>query len=145
MRLAANVSLLYRDLPYLERFARARADGFEAVESWWPLGEDPGAVAAVAREVGLPLVLLNIEAGDPAAGERGFFNRPDERERVLAATRAAIDLASKTGCRQLNALVGNRVGDDPEAELRAGAADPARGRRACGRCRDAPHDRGPQR
>ena len=119
MRLAANVSLLYRDLPYLERFARARADGFEAVESWWPLGEDPGAVAAVAREVGLPLVLLNIEAGDPAAGERGFFNRPDERERVLAATRAAIDLASKTGCRQLNALVGNRVGDDPEAELRA--------------------------
>jgi hydroxypyruvate isomerase len=76
MRLAANLSLLYRDLPYLERFARARADGFHAVESWWPSGEDPGAIAAVAQEVGLPLVLLNIEAGDAAAGERGFFNRP---------------------------------------------------------------------
>jgi hydroxypyruvate isomerase len=117
VRLAANLSLLYRDLQYLERFARARADGFEAVESWWPSGEDPGVVAAAAREVGLPLVLLNIEAGDAAAGERGFFNRPEERDRVLAATRAAIDLASRTGCRRLNALVGNRVGDDPEAEL----------------------------
>jgi hydroxypyruvate isomerase len=117
MRLAANLSLLYRDLPYLERFARARADGFHAVESWWPSGEDPGAIAAVAQEVGLPLVLLNIEAGDAAAGERGFFNRPEERDHVLAATRAAIDLASRTGCRRLNALVGNRVGDDAEAEL----------------------------
>jgi hydroxypyruvate isomerase len=117
MRLAANLSLLYRDLAYLDRFAQAKADGFEAVESWWPSGEDPHAVAAAARAAALPLVLLNIEAGDAAAGERGFFNRPEERERVLAATRAAIDLASRTGCRRLNALVGNRVGDDAEAEL----------------------------
>jgi hydroxypyruvate isomerase len=119
VRLAANLSLLYRDLPYLERFAQARADGFEAVESWWPNGEDPGAVVAAAQEAGLPAVLLNLEAGDTAAGERGFFNRPEERDRVLAATRAGIELASRTGCRHLNALVGNRVGEDAEAELRA--------------------------
>jgi len=119
MRLAANLSLLYGDLPYLERFARARADGFEAVETWWPSGEDPAAVAATAQEVGLPLVLLNVEAGDLPAGERGFFNRSEERERVLAATRTAIDLASRTGCRRLNALVGNGVGDDADAELAA--------------------------
>jgi hydroxypyruvate isomerase len=118
MRVAANLSMLYRELPYVDRFAQAAADGFEAVESWWPGDEDPDAVVAAARDAGLPLVLLNIEAGDLDAGERGFFNRPQERRRVMEATRTAIDLASRTGCRQLNALVGNRVGDDPEVELR---------------------------
>ena len=57
MRYCANVSILFKEVPLLERFGRAAEAGFSAVEFWWPSGEDLGQVEAAIREAGLEVRL----------------------------------------------------------------------------------------
>lgn len=77
----ANVSLLFTELPYLDRFAAARAAGFAAVESWWPDGEDPDRVAEALWESDLRLVALNFDGGEMAQGDRGILSDPARERR----------------------------------------------------------------
>ncbi|HET7645930.1 MAG TPA: TIM barrel protein [Candidatus Limnocylindria bacterium] len=115
-RLAANVAWLFPGLPWLDRFAAARDAGFAAVEFPWP--DDPEATARAVRDAGLRVVLMNVAAGDLAAGERGWPNDPARRDAWRAAMRAALDLAADVGCPTLNVLAGNRVGHaDAAAQL----------------------------
>lgn len=80
--IVANVSLLYADLPVLERFQAAGAAGFDLVESWWPFGtsspsnEEVDALLGAIDEAGVRLVALNLYAGDMPAGERGVLSHP---------------------------------------------------------------------
>ena len=106
-RFAVNVGFLYDELPWRERFDAARADGFEAVESAWPA--DPVAFAREVLRTGLRVALLNVNAGDLDAGERGHANDPGAVERWRRDLDAALELAAVVGCPTLNVLAGNAV------------------------------------
>ena len=118
MRFDANVSILFPDVPPLERPAAAAALGFDAIELWWPFETEVPAAAEVDRLVdaigsaGTSLVALNLTSGDAAKGEHGLVALPGQRQRFLDSLDVAIELAGRTGCRMFNALYGN----PPEAE-----------------------------
>lgn len=135
MRADVNLSILFTDLPLLERPAAAAKAGFDAVELWWPFsGPDPSGAELLAlrqaiEDAGVRLVGLNFDAGDMAAGERGLLARPDGSARFRANIDVAVQLAGELGCGVLNALYGNGPGTDRElavANLRR-AADAAAG------------------
>ena len=105
-RFAANVSMLFTEVPFPERFARAAAAGFAAVEFLFPYAEDLGAIAAGLRGNGLKPVLFNLPAGDVAAGERGIANDPTRVGEFRAGVERAIEIATRIGCPTLNCLAG---------------------------------------
>jgi hydroxypyruvate isomerase len=109
MRFCVNVSILFKEAPFLERFGRARQAGFSAVEFWWPGGEDLGEVEGVVREAGLEVALFNFDAGDMPGGDRGLLSDPKRIERFRDNVPVALDLARRVGCSRLNALVGHRL------------------------------------
>jgi hydroxypyruvate isomerase len=109
MRYAVNVSILFTEHPYLERFAAARAAGFDAVETWWPDGVDGDDVAAAAADADVDVVLMNIPAGDMAAGDRGLLGDPAREAELAAGLEPAIALARRLGAPRVNALAGLAV------------------------------------
>lgn len=118
MRFSANVSILFKEVPFLERFGRAAGLGFSAVEFWWPSGEDLGAVRKAVEDANLRVALMNFDAGDMPAGDRGLAGDPAREERFRENVPAALELARELGCPRLNALVGHEVpGMDREEQL----------------------------
>lgn len=118
-RYLANCSILFTELPLLERPEAARAAGFNAVEFWWPFAESvPGSnevsefVTAITQ-AGVRLVGLNFAAGDMAAGDRGLVSWPGREAEFRASVEIAIDIGRRLGVRAFNALYGNRISDDP--------------------------------
>jgi hydroxypyruvate isomerase len=109
VRFCANVSILFGEAPFLERFGRAREAGFSAVEFWWPSGEDLAEVESAVREAGLEVALFNFDAGDMPGGDRGLLSDPDRVEQFRENVPVALELAGRLGCRRLNALVGHRL------------------------------------
>ena len=79
MRFSANVSFLFKDAPFAERFRRAADAGFAGVEFMWPGVEQIDAVARAVQETGLEVALFNVDAGDMAAGDRGLAGDPGRR------------------------------------------------------------------
>jgi hydroxypyruvate isomerase len=118
-----NCSILFGELPLLERPAAARAAGFDAVEFWWPFptatpgdAEVDRFVAAV-RDAGVRLVGLNLAAGDMPAGDRGLVSWPGREQELAASVDVAVDVASRLGTSVFNALYGNRLeGVDPQQQ-----------------------------
>ncbi|MVT64734.1 hydroxypyruvate isomerase [Bradyrhizobium pachyrhizi] len=114
---AANLTMLFNELPFLDRFAAAKAAGFNAVEYLFPYDFEKGALREELARCGLTQVLHNLPAGNWAAGERGIAilrNRVDEfRDGVVRA----IDYAKALDCRQLNCLVGIAPADTDRADL----------------------------
>lgn len=122
MRFCANVSILFRDVPLLERFGRAARAGFTAVELWWPTGERLDEVEAAVAEAGVQVVLLNFDAGDMAAGDRGLVADLDRHRRFRENVPVALGLAQRLGCGRLNALLGHeRSAADRERQLELAA------------------------
>jgi hydroxypyruvate isomerase len=118
MRFSANVSILFKEAPFLERFGRARDAGFSAVEFWWPSDEDPGEVEEAIEDAGLEVALFNFDAGDMAAGDRGLAGDPERQRQFKENVPVALDLAGSLGCKRLNALVGHEVpGMDRDEQL----------------------------
>jgi len=112
---SAHVSMLFRELPYLERPEAATGAGFGTIETWWP---GDGVAAAWADEVtrlGLGVAAINSDGGDLEAGERGFLNDPDRRDEALAAFTDAVALARRVGCTAINVLVGREQPGRPRA------------------------------
>jgi hydroxypyruvate isomerase len=108
VKFSANVSILFKDAPFLERFARASRAGFEAVEFWWP--EEPlDEVAAAIESAGVSVVLFNFNAGDMPAGDRGLLSDPDRAAAFRDNVPVALELARRVGCARLNALVGKQL------------------------------------
>ena len=81
MRFSANLSFLFKDVPFGDRFRRAAAAGFSGVEFMWPGLDQVDAVAQAVQETGLEVALFNFDAGDMAAGDRGLAGVPDRRSR----------------------------------------------------------------
>jgi hydroxypyruvate isomerase len=112
-RFAANLSMLFTEHPFLERFDHARAAGFEAVEFLFPYEFDIVAIADALRRNELAPVLFNLPAGDFSAGDRGLANDPRRDEEFRDGVHRAIEIATTLGCRQLNCLAGLRLADIP--------------------------------
>ncbi len=118
MRFDVNLSILFTEVPFLERFARARAAGFDSVEFWWPRGEDPKEVAAAVKDADLDVVGMNFDAGDMPAGDRGLISDPARQDEFRANVPVALELAEATGAKALNALAGHWKDDlDREQQL----------------------------
>src|SRR5919202_1101796 len=109
MRFCVNISILFKEAPFLERFRRAADAGFSAVEFWWPLGEDLGEVEAAIKGADLRVALFNFDAGDMPAGDRGLLSDPERQERFRENVPVALDLAQRLECPRLNALVGQEL------------------------------------
>jgi hydroxypyruvate isomerase len=121
MRFSANVSILFKEAPFLERFERAARAGFTAVEFWWPQ-EPLDEVAAAIEDAGLTIALFNFDAGDMPAGDRGLLSDPDRVGAFRANVPVALELAERLGTTRLNALVGLERGPgEREEQLRLAA------------------------
>jgi hydroxypyruvate isomerase len=132
--LAPNLSLLWAGLPLPERFERAADAGFGAVELWWPGEADARLLPDLVGRWGLRLALLNFDAGDMPAGERGLAADPGRAEQLRANVPLALEIAGDAGCSRLNLLVGlrdERFGLERQLQLArdnvAWAADQAAG------------------
>jgi hydroxypyruvate isomerase len=126
LRYDVNCSILFTEVPLLDRPLAARAARFDAVEFWWPFATptpDPGEVDAFVSAItdaGVTLVGLNFFAGDMAAGDRGLVSWPGREEEFAASVRIALEIGRRTGCRAFNALYG-RTGHGEPAENAATA------------------------
>jgi hydroxypyruvate isomerase len=112
-RFAANLSVLFTEYPFLERFDRAAQAGFRAVEFLFPYGEDVPAIREALSRNGLDQVLFNHPAGDFAAGDRGLASDPDRVGQFRDGVERALEIAAMLGCTRLNCLAGIRRANLP--------------------------------
>ena len=105
-KFAANLTMLFNELPFLDRFAAAKAAGFSGVEFLFPYDFEKVVLREKLDRYGLSQVLHNLPAGDWAAGERGIAVLPDRVAEFRDGVEQAIDYARALDCRQLNCLVG---------------------------------------
>lgn len=127
-RYAVNCSILFTELPLLERPAAAKAAGFDAVELWWPFDsavpddEQVERFERAIRNAGVELVGLNFAAGDMPGGDRGLVSWPERSQEFRDNIAVTVGIGERLGCRAFNALYGNRVdGVDPAAQDDLGA------------------------
>lgn len=105
-RFAANLTLLFTELPFPERFAAARTAGFEGVEYLFPYEWAPDELSAWLNAENLAQVLFNLPAGDWQRGERGIACHPDRVEEFQAGVEQAITYARALDCPRVNCLAG---------------------------------------
>lgn len=105
-KFAANLTMLFTEHSFLDRFEHAAKAGFEAVEFLFPYAFDPGEIRRRLDANGLQLVLHNLPAGNWDAGERGIACHPDRVGEFREGVEKAIGYAQVLGVRQLNCLVG---------------------------------------
>jgi hydroxypyruvate isomerase len=105
-RFAANLTMLFAEMPFLDRFAAAKAAGFSGVEYLFPYDYDKAYLREQLDEHGLVQVLHNLPAGNWVAGERGIAILPDRVDEFRDGVARAISYAKALDCRQLNCLVG---------------------------------------
>jgi len=118
-RFAANLSLMYTELPFLQRFDAAAADGFRAVEFLFPYEFAAAEVAAALRASGLRQVLFNAPPGDLAAGDRGTCGVPGHEAEFRAGVEQAIGYAAALECPRLHLMAGVAGDDAQRARHRA--------------------------
>jgi len=105
---AANLTMLYPERPFLERFEAAAGAGFRGVEFLFPYRWAASEIAARLQAHALEAVLFDLPAGDWEAGERGIACHPDRIDEFRASVETALSYARSIGCRRLNALAGIR-------------------------------------
>ena len=105
-RFAANLSMLYTELPFLERFGACAADGFDAVEFLFPYAFEAGAIRDELDRHGLQQVLFNAPPGDFDAGERGIASLPGRQAEFRAGIDRAIEYAQALDCPRVHLMAG---------------------------------------
>jgi hydroxypyruvate isomerase len=105
-KLAANLSTLFTEMPFLERFATAARAGFRAVEYQYPYEWQPTDIAAAARAAGVQVVLHNMPPGDPQFNERGTTCLTGREVRFREDLDRAIEYARAVGCTSLHLMAG---------------------------------------
>ena len=118
-RFAANLTMLFTEHPFLDRFEHAAKAGFKAVEFLFPYAWPAEEIKARLDAHGLQLVLHNLPAGDWDAGERGIACLPDRVDEFRNGVGRAIAYAKQLGVGQLNCLAGKVPSGVPEPMLRA--------------------------
>jgi hydroxypyruvate isomerase len=123
-----NCSILFTELPLLERPDAVKRAGFDGVEFWWPFAEavpsdkDVDAFVAAVQDAGVQLVGLNFFAGDMAGGDRGLVSWPARTAEFRDNIDVTVGIGERLGCKAFNALYGNRVDDaTPQQQDELGA------------------------
>ena len=117
-KFAANLTMLFNEVPFLERFERAAKAGFEAVEFLFPYAWPAAEIKSRLDAHRLKLVLHNLPPGDWDAGERGIGCHPDRVDEFRAGVGKAIEYARALGVPQLNCLAGKVPAGVGDATLR---------------------------
>jgi len=107
-RFAANLSLLFPELGFLERFAAAREAGFDGVEFLFPYAFEPEQIAGRLQRYGQELVLFNLPAGDWVAGERGMACDPRRIGEFQDSVELALEYAVDLGVKRMHCLSGKQ-------------------------------------
>lgn len=115
-KFAANLTMLFTEVPFMERFALARAAGFTHVEYLFPYAFKLEELKAELTKHGLTQVLFNLPSGDWAAGDRGIGASPGREAEFRAGVPQAIEYALALGVPRVNCLAGKRVAGRSEAE-----------------------------
>jgi hydroxypyruvate isomerase len=118
-RFAANLSMLYNELPFLDRFEAAASDGFKAVEYLFPYAFEPSELARRLRDSGLAQVLFNAPPGDPDVGERGTACLPGREAEFREGIGRALEYAAVLGCPRIHVMAGVAPAGVARAELQA--------------------------
>ena len=122
-RFAANLTMLFNEVPFLERFERAAQAGFKAVEFLFPYDYPVEQMKELLTQHGLQLVLHNLPAGDWAGGERGIGCHPGRAAEFRAGVDKAIAYATTLGVKQINCLAGIKPAGVSEADARRTLVD----------------------
>jgi hydroxypyruvate isomerase len=117
-RFAANLSMLFTDAPFLDRFERAAKAGFEAVEFLFPYPFPAAEIKARVRGNGLKVVLFNTPAGDWEGGERGLACLPDRVSDFGRGVAQAIEYATALDTPQVHCMAGLAPSGATDADLR---------------------------
>lgn len=105
-RLAANISTMFTELPFLERFGAAARAGFKAVEYLFPYDHPAADIAAALRDGGLENALFNLPPGDWTNGDRGLAAIPGREAEFDGLVDQALDYARIIGCKRLHVMAG---------------------------------------
>ncbi|MHB8886887.1 MAG: 2-oxo-tetronate isomerase [Methylovirgula sp.] len=114
-RFAANLSFMFGEWSFLDRFDAAADAGFTAVEYLFPYDFAPDAIAARLTRNGLSQALFNLPPGDFAGGERGIAALPERFEELKAGVAQALSYAKATGAKRLHMMAGIAAPQDPAA------------------------------
>jgi len=118
-RFAANLSMMYGEHAFLDRFAAAAKDGFDAVEYLFPYDFPAAEIAARLKENGLQQALFNAPPGDWVAGERGLACLPGREDEFRAGVMKAIEYAKALNCPRIHLMAGLAPAGAERAALRA--------------------------
>jgi hydroxypyruvate isomerase len=114
-KFAANLSMMFNEYPFLDRFAAAADCGFTAVEYLFPYEHPAELVAEKLHDAGLAQALFNMPPGDWADGERGMAALPGREDDFAAALDTAVFYAKVIGTPLLHMMAGNAPADDAAA------------------------------
>ncbi|MGV2898507.1 2-oxo-tetronate isomerase [Achromobacter sp. AGC78] len=118
-RLAANLTMMYNEHPFLDRFQAAASDGFQGVEFLFPYDFAAADIRARLQDNGLTQALFNAPPGDWAAGERGIASLPGREDEFLRGLDQALGYAAQLGNRSLHVMAGLIRPDQDRAAHRA--------------------------
>lgn len=118
LQFAANLSLLYPEHDFLDRYAAAAADGFKGVEMLFPYAWPKEELAARLQGNGLQQVLFNAPPGDMEKGERGMASLPGRQDDFRAGMEQALLYARALGCPRIHVMAGISAGKEAEAQQR---------------------------
>jgi hydroxypyruvate isomerase len=117
-----NCSIMFTELPLLERPAAAKAAGFDAIEFWWPFARpvpdsaEVDAFIRAIRDAGVRLVGLNFFAGDLAGPDCGVLSIPTRSAEFQDNIDVTVGIGAELGAQGFNALYGNRVDGVPPGQ-----------------------------
>lgn len=114
-RFAANLSMMFNEVPFLDRFDAAAKAGFSAVEFLFPYEHAAEDIGERLHRNGLTQALFNLYPGDWSKGERGFAALPDRFADVQASVKQALPYAKATGVKRLHLMAGIAKRSDPQA------------------------------
>lgn len=105
-KLAANLTMMFSEVPFLDRFERAAGAGFKAVEFQFPYDHSPNDIAARLKDNNLQLVLFNMPPGDWDSGDRGMASIPGREAEFMTAVDNSLQYAKAMGCHQIHMMAG---------------------------------------
>jgi hydroxypyruvate isomerase len=117
-RFAANLTMMYTERPFLERFEACAADGFEAVEFLFPYAFEARDIRAALDRHGLRQALFNTPPGDYDAGERGTAGLPGRETEFREGVERAIAYAQALDCPRIHLMAGLLAGEETRAAQR---------------------------
>ena len=116
-KFAANLSMMFTEHAFLDRFDAAAEAGFAAVEFLFPYDHPPEAIAERLKRNQLTQALFNLPPGRWEDGERGLAALPDRFEEFKSGVARALDYVAATGVKRVHMMAGNAARSDPKAEL----------------------------